>query len=46
MVLENNIIYNSGKTAKNEQWHKGVNANNFKYDNNLYYNYENLPSNE
>ena len=46
MVLENNIIYNSGKTAKNEQWHKGVNANNFKYDNNLYYNYGNLPSNE
>lgn len=46
MVLENNIIYNAGDTAKTETWFKQSDTGRFKYDNNLYYNYANTPSND
>ena len=46
MVLENNIIYNAGDAAKTETWFKQSDENRFRYDNNLYYNYANTPSND
>ncbi len=46
MTLENNIIYNAGETPKTETWFKESSNQKFLYDNNLYYNYSNMPSNE
>lgn len=46
MVVENNIIYYSGAEAKDENWFKHTDAANTKYDNNLYYNYAAVPSND
>lgn len=42
-LLENNIFYYSGETAKEENWTVG---NNKTYSNNLYYNYANTPTDE
>ncbi|WP_103981231.1 right-handed parallel beta-helix repeat-containing protein [Helcococcus massiliensis] len=46
MVVENNIIYYAGDTPKEEDWFKHTNDVNTKYDNNIYYNYKNTPSND
>lgn len=46
MVVENNIIYYSGDSAKEENWFKDTNTTATSYDNNLYYNYSNTPSND
>ncbi len=46
MVVENNIIYYSGEEAKTENWFKHTNANATIYDNNIYYNYANTPTND
>lgn len=42
-TLENNIIYYSGDTPRTENWNPGGNST---YDNNLYYNYANVPSSD
>ena len=41
MLVENNIIINAGKTAKNEDWHHQTEK--AVYHNNLYCNYRNIP---
>lgn len=46
MTLENNIIYYSGSSPRTENWYNGASQQKFKYDNNLYYNYANIPANE
>ncbi len=46
MVVENNIIYNSGEQARTEDWYKQTSQQKVKYDNNLYYNYANTPEND
>ncbi len=40
-LLENNIFYYAGETAREEDWTVG---NNKTYSNNLYYNYANVPT--
>lgn len=42
-TLENNIIYYSGETPRTENWNPGGRST---YDNNLYYNYTNVPSSD
>ena len=46
MVVENNIIYYNGSAPKEENWFKHTNETKTKYDNNLYYNYANVPAND
>lgn len=41
MLVENNIIINTGKTARNEDWHHQTEK--AVYHNNLYCNYQNIP---
>ena len=46
MIVENNIIYYTGESPREENWFSQTNADRTRYSNNIYYNYTNTPSND